>query len=65
MRKKKRSAGQRRFLALKRKTDSVKAHLRTLQCSMHEADGNGKQIRQLIIIQKITEAIERLETGNL
>lgn len=60
MRKKKRTAGQRRFIALQKRTEQVRCQLRSLQCSMQSVDGEGKQLRQMHIMQKLTEAIERL-----
>lgn len=57
----KRSAGQRRYLDLVRKVGKAHYKLRGLQSSMQVADGNGKQIRQMTIMQTITETIEELK----
>lgn len=61
-RKHKRTAGQRRYLALKRKTDKVRFDLTSLRAAMQGADEANSQLRQMHIMQKITEAIERLNT---
>ena len=56
----KRTAGQRRFLILSKQMIAVRSHLFDLQRSMQSINGDGKQLRQMYIMQKITEAIERL-----
>lgn len=60
-RKFKRTAGQRRYQGLRRNVDSVTEHLQDLQRDMQAADSNGKYLRQMSVMQKITEAVERLK----
>lgn len=58
--KTKRTAGERRYRGIKRKTEIARQELARLQSSMQIVDGEGKQLRQMRIIQTITEVIERL-----
>lgn len=57
MRKIKRTAAQRRYLAFKRKATAARCRLEYLQSLMQGADKEGKQMRPLYIMQQITEAI--------
>lgn len=61
VRKKKRTAGQRRYIALRRKTSAAVSALQTVRSNMHYANESGKIYSQLRIMQSITEAIERLD----
>lgn len=60
----KRTAGQRRYLKLKNDVDlkitNARQQLESLQRRMQLADGNAegpKQLRQMVIMQEITEVI--------
>lgn len=58
----KRSAGQRRYLALKKRSDNSRYILESLQRTMQSYDAEGKQARQLHIMQEITKAIEGMKS---
>jgi hypothetical protein len=67
-RKTKRTAGERRYRQQVRLTDqkqrekdSVRWHLEELQKDMQKANAEDKQRRQMDIMQRVTEAIERLK----
>lgn len=61
MKKFKRTAGQRRYLALKKKADNVRWSLEGLQSDMLSVAKNNGQLTQISIMQKITQAVERLK----
>lgn len=60
-RKTKLTAGERRFRALAQKTVSAIDKLEDLQRDMNRVDGGGKQLRQMYIMQQITQVLERLK----
>lgn len=67
-RKVKRTAGERRYRQqvkvteeLQRGNDLVRYHLEALQRDIQNADCEGKQRRQMDILQRVTQAIERLK----
>ncbi len=64
-RKLKRTAGQRRYQQLKNKVDYARGQLESLQRRMQDADAKeGRQIlRQLVIMQEITEVIGQLKNN--
>lgn len=59
-RKTKRTAGERRFRALAKKADWSSHHLQHLQERMQSAAEAERRVRDIYIMQIITEAIERL-----
>lgn len=61
MRKKKLTAGERRFRELARKNVSAVDKLEYLQRLMQRTDGEGKHVRAMYIMQEITQVIERLK----
>jgi hypothetical protein len=63
-RKLKRTAGQRRYHQLRQKANTAISKLEYLQRRMQTADGHtegARQLRQMLIMQEITEVIERLK----
>lgn len=56
----KRTAGERRYRALKIKANDAICKLEYLQSRMLSTDAEGKQLKQIYIMQQITETIERL-----